>query len=81
MLENIEYLFPNNAINIQLFDLFSTLFSDIPYATIHANQEIGLISSSLNPKTVFKINNDITNIQFNIGNSKYLNLLNRKKKM
>ena len=79
MLENIEYLFPNNAINIQLFDLFSTLFSDIPYATIHANQKIGLISSSLNPKTVFKINNDITNIQFNIGNSKYLNLLNRKK--
>lgn len=73
MLENIEYLFPNDAINIQLFDLLSTLFSDISYATIHKNQEIGLISSSLNPKTVFKINNDITNIQFNIGNSKYLN--------
>lgn len=79
MLESIEYLFPNHAINAQLFDLLCTLFQDIPYASIHLKQEISLIASPLKPKTVFKIDNNIADLQFNIGNSKYFNLLNRKK--
>jgi len=78
MLKKIEYIFPNNTLNMQLFDLFSTLFKDIPYSTIHT-KEISLISS-LEPKTVFKIDDNITTLQFNIENSKYLDLLNRKGK-
>lgn len=58
MLKKIEYIFPNNTLNMQLFDLFSTLFKDISYSTIHT-KEISLISSSLEPKTVFKIDDNI----------------------
>jgi len=79
MLEKIEYIFPNTKINTQLFDLFATLFENIPYATIDT-KEIGLISSALTPKTVFRIDDRITTLQLNIENSKYLNLLNKKSK-
>lgn len=76
MLEKIEYIFPNNKINTQLFDLFATLFENIPYATIDT-KEINLISSSLMPKTVFRMDDTTTVLQLDIGNSKYLNLLNK----
>lgn len=79
MLEKIEYIFPNNEINIQLFSLFTTLFENIPYVTIHP-KEISLVCYSLNPKTVFKLEDTISELQFNIKNPKYLDLLNRKNK-
>lgn len=77
MLEKIEYIFPKNNKNIELFDLFFTLFGNLQYITINGDEEINIISSKLNPKTVFKIDDNINNIQFDIENQKYLNFLNR----
>ena len=78
MLEKIEYIFPKNIKNIELFNLLSTLFRDIKYATIFKESEIHIISSNLRPETVFKLDDNIDNIQLNIGNKKYSNFLNRK---
>lgn len=75
MLENIEYIFPENEENKRLFELLITLFKDIPYVTIIENKEIHVISSNLKPKTIFKIDSSINDIKLNIGNKKYLGLL------
>lgn len=78
MLEKIEYIFPKNNKNIELFDLLFTLFKDLQYVTVDdEGQQINIISSTLHPKTVFRIDNNISDIQFSIGNDEYLNFLNR----
>lgn len=78
MLEKIEYVFPKDTKSIELFNLLSTLFRDIEYVTVFKANEIHAISSNLSPKTVFKLDSNISNIQLNIENQKYVNLLNRK---
>lgn len=80
MLKNIEYIFPRNSENEKLFHLFFNLFGNLPYSKILNENSINIISSNLNPKTVFKLSNDIDNIQINIENPKYLNLFNRYSK-
>ncbi len=75
MIENIEYIFPENKENIELFELLIKIFKGIPYATITANKEISFISERIKPKTIFKLNKDINDIQLNIGDSRYTELL------
>lgn len=75
MLENVEYIFLENEENKELFELLITLFKDIPYVTIIENKEIHIISSKLKPKTIFKLDKNTKDIQLNIGNEKYLDLL------
>lgn len=75
MLENIEYIFPENEENKEIFEILIKLFKDIPYVTIIENKEIHIISSNLKPKTIFKIDSNISDIQLNIGDSKYSGLL------
>lgn len=77
MLEKVEYIFPRNDKNIELFELFFILFKDIKYVTNLKNEEIHIGASNLKPETVFTLDNNINDIQLNIGNQKYLNLLNR----
>lgn len=75
MIENIEYIFPEYKENIELFDLLIKIFKEIPYATITENKEISFISEKIKPKTTFKLSKDVNDIQLNIGNSKYTELL------
>ena len=77
MLKKIEFIFPKNDKNIELFNCFSILFKNLSYVNFTVNQEIHIISSNLNPKTIFKLDDTIADIQFNIGNAQYLDLLNK----
>lgn len=77
MLEKIEYCFPKNKQSNELFDLFIEVFKDLPNVTIF-KKEIQLKSSNLKPETVLKLDDKVENLQLNIGNEKYLNLLDRK---
>ena len=56
------------------------LFKDVKYVTNINNEEIHIITSNLKPETIFKLDNITSNIQLNIGNNKYLNLLSRQNK-
>ena len=80
MLEKIEYIFQKNAKNLELFNMFINLFKDVKYVTNINNEEIHIITSNLKPETIFKLDNITSNIQLNIGNNKYLNLLSRQNK-
>lgn len=75
MLEKIEYIFPENEENIELFNLLIILFKNLSYVEIINNNEIHIISSKLKPKTIFKLDTNSKDIQIDIGNDKYLNLL------
>lgn len=77
MLEKIEYIFPQNKESQEFFDLLLALFRELKNATVFGENEI-CFSSDLKPKTIFKLEDNITDLQLNIGNKKYLNLLNRK---
>ena len=72
MLEKIEYIFPENEENIELFNLLITLFKNLSYVEIINNNEIHIISSKLKPKTIFKLDTNSKDIQIDIGNDKYL---------
>lgn len=75
MLEKIEYIFPENEENIELFNLLIRLFKNISYVQIINNNEIQIISSKLKPKTVFKLDKNSNDILIDIGENQYLNLL------
>lgn len=78
MIEKIEYIFQKNSKNMELFKLFNKLFKDVKYVTNINNGEIHIMTSNLKPKTIFKLDNIAHNIQFNIGDKKYLDLLSRQ---
>lgn len=80
MLEKIEYIFQKNSKNIEFFNLLINLFKDVKYVTNIKNEEIHIITSNLKPETIFRLDNITSNIQLNIGNKKYLNLLSRQNK-
>lgn len=80
MLEKIEYIFQKNSKNIEFFNLLINLFKDVKYVTNINNEEIHIITSNLKPETIFRLDNINSNIQLNIGDKKYLNLLSRKNK-
>lgn len=80
MLEKIEYIFPKNNKNIELFDLFSKIFKDIKYVRNIEEREFHIIPSNLKPKTIFRLDDTVPNITLNIGDGKYSNLLNRQLK-
>lgn len=77
MLKKIEYIFPINNKNIELFNLFFTLFKNIDYVKFTNKKEINIIPSNLNPKTIFKLEDSINNIQLNIGENKFTDFLSR----
>lgn len=78
MLEKIEYIFQRNSKNIELFNLLSELFENVKYITNIENSELQIIPLNLKPKTVFKLDDIVSNIELNIGDEKYLDLLTRK---
>lgn len=78
MLEKIEYKFPKDAKGVELFNLFKTLFKNVVYAKITDNQIEMLSNNNLKPKTIFTLDDKIQKIEFNIGNKKYSNLLDKK---
>ena len=80
MLEKIEYIFQKNSKNIEFFNLLINLFKDVKYVTNINNEEIHIITSNLKPKTIFRLDDITSNIQLNIGDIKYLNLLSRQNK-
>ena len=80
MLEKIEYIFQKNNKNVEFFNLLINLFKDVKYVTNINNEEIHIITSNLKPETIFKLDNITSNIQLNIGDKKYLNLLSRQNK-
>lgn len=77
MLKNIEYIFPANNKNIEFFNLLSILFKNIGYVKKLKNKELQIGTVYLNPKTIFRLDDNVSDVQLNIGNQKYLNLLNR----
>lgn len=77
MLEKIEYSFPRNKESEEFFKLLFALFESLENATVFGENEI-CFSSDLKPKTIFKLEDNITDLQLNIGNKKYLDWLNRK---
>lgn len=79
MLEKIEYCFPENGKSKELFELFLILLKDLPNVSV-LEKEIQIKSAHLKPKTVLKLDSQIEDLQFNIGNQKYLGLLNRQTK-
>lgn len=80
MLEKIEYIFQKNTKNIEFFNLLANLFKDVNYVTNINNEEIQIITSELKPETIFKLDEINSNIQLNIGDKKYLNILSRQNK-
>ncbi len=76
MLQKIEYSFPKNEQNRELFKMFLTLLKDLQNVTI-LQDEIHIKSRNLKPETVLKLDDRIEKLQFDIGDKKYLNLLNR----
>lgn len=80
MLEKIEYILQKNTKNIEFFNLLINLFKNVKYVTNINNEEIHIITSNLKPETIFKLDNITSNIQLNIGDKKYLNLLSRQNK-
>lgn len=77
MLEKIEYIFQKNSKNLEFFNLLFNLFKDVNYVTNINNEEIHITTSGLIPETIFKLDNISSNIQLNIGDKKYINLLSR----
>lgn len=80
MLQKIEYIFQKNSKNIELFNLLINLFKDVKYVTNINNEEIHIITENLKPETIFRLDDITSNIQLNIGDNKYLNLLSRQNK-
>ena len=80
MLEKIEYIFQKTSKNIEFFNLLINLFNHIKYVTNINNEEIHIITSDLKPETIFRLDDINSNIQLNIGDKKYLNILSRQKK-
>ena len=80
MIEKIEYIFQKNSKNIELFNLLINLFKNVKYVTNINNEEIHIITSDLKPETIFRLDDINSNIQLNIGDKKYLNILSRKNK-
>lgn len=78
MLEKIEYIFQRNNKNIELFNLLSELFKDVKCITNIERKELHIVPLDLKPETVFRLDNICSNIQLNIENEKYANLLIRK---
>lgn len=78
MLEKIEYKFPKDEKSCELFNLLKVLFKNVEYAKILDNKIELLSNDNLNPKTIFKFENNIKEVQLDICNNKYLNLLNKK---
>lgn len=78
MFEKIEYLIPENDKGKSLFNLIEKICNNIETEKIIRQNEIVLGNHKLNPKTVFKISNEVENISLNINSDKYLNFLNRK---
>ncbi|MBE6504104.1 MAG: hypothetical protein E7Z76_07505 [Methanobrevibacter sp.] len=76
MLEKIEYIFPKNSKTMELFYLFNILFKNLKYTNLCNENEINIVSSDLFPKTVFRIDDKINGIKFDIQNKKYIDLLN-----
>ena len=81
MLEKIEYIFQKNSKNIEFFNLLINLFKDVKYVTNINNEEIHIITSDLKPETIFRLDDITSNIQLNIGDKKYFDLLSRKNKV
>lgn len=77
MLEKIEYCFPENGKSKELFELFLILLKDLPNVSV-LGEEIQIKAPHLKPKTVLKLSNEVEDLQFNIGNQKYLDFLNRQ---
>lgn len=77
VLEKIEYSFPQNKESKEFFELLFALFGNLKNATVFGENEI-CFSSGLKPKTVFRLENKIADLQLNIGNKKYLDWLTRK---
>lgn len=77
MLEKVEFIFPKNDENIELFDLISNLLKGITYVKNLEGKEILMQSLNLKPAIVFKLGN-VNEMRWHIGNKKYLNFLNRK---
>jgi len=75
MLEKVEYVFPRNTENEKLFEFFSRLFKDVPYANIN-DDKIIVGFPELKPITIFRIGNT-KNVQVDIDNPKYLDLMSR----
>ena len=80
MIEKIEYIFQKNIKNIEFFNLLINIFKDVKYVTNINNEEIHIITSDLKPETIFRLDNINSNIQLNIGDKKYLNILSRQNK-
>lgn len=78
MLEKVEYLIPKDSKGKSLFNLIKKICSNIETEKIIKENEIVLGNDELNPKTVFRISNEVQNISLNINSDKYLNFLNRK---
>lgn len=80
MLEKIEYILQKNTKNIEFFNLLINLFKNVKYVTNINNEEIHIITSDLKPETIFRLDDINSNIQLNIGDKKYLNILSRQNK-
>ena len=80
MLQKIEYIFQRNSKNIEFFKLLSELFKNVKYITNIEEKELHIVPLNLKPETIFKLDDIDANIQLNIADEKYLNLLNRKPK-
>lgn len=80
MIEKIEYIFQKNSKNIELFNLLINLFKNVKYVTNINNEEIHIITLDLKPETIFRLDDINSNIQLNIGDKKYLNILSRQNK-
>ena len=78
MLEKIEYILQKNTKNIEFFNLLINLFKNVKYVTNINNEEIHIITSDLKPETIFRLDDINSNIQLNIGDKKYLNILSRQ---
>lgn len=79
MLQKIEYSFPESEQSRELFKMFLTLLKDLQNVSV-LEKEIHIKSDNLKPKTVLKLDDKIEELQLDIGNKKYLSLLNRQVK-
>lgn len=79
MLEKIEYRFPKNDKSEELFELLLILLKGLPNVSVF-QKEIQIKSAHLKPETVLKLDSQAKDLQFYIGNQKYLGLLNRQTK-
>lgn len=77
MLEKMEIIFPKNYETMEFFNLMVNLLKNIDYVTTYEEEKICMETTNLKPAIVLK-QKDISNIQWEIGNQKYLDFLVRE---